>query len=45
MPGDFTPITLCGYTPVVLVVNLAKVAAKNASEFAALVEKAGVEAQ
>jgi tripartite-type tricarboxylate transporter receptor subunit TctC len=29
MPGDFTPIAVVGYTPVVLVVN-AKVPASNA---------------
>jgi tripartite-type tricarboxylate transporter receptor subunit TctC len=38
MPGDFTPIAICGYTPVVLVVNPAKVAAKNSAEFAALLK-------
>jgi tripartite-type tricarboxylate transporter receptor subunit TctC len=38
MPGDFTPIAVCGYTPVVLVVNPAKVPAKNAKEFAALLK-------
>ncbi|MBL8352320.1 MAG: tripartite tricarboxylate transporter substrate binding protein [Burkholderiaceae bacterium] len=34
MPGDFTPIAVCGYTPVVLVVN-PKVPAANAKEFVA----------
>ena len=34
MPGDFTPIAIMGYTPVVLVVN-PKVPAQNAKEFAA----------
>lgn len=34
MPGDFTPIAVVGYTPVVLVVN-PKVAATNAKELAA----------
>jgi tripartite-type tricarboxylate transporter receptor subunit TctC len=34
MPGDFTPIAVVGYTPVVLVVN-AKVPAANAREFIA----------
>lgn len=34
MPGDFTPIAVCGYTPVVLVVN-PKVPAANAKEFIA----------
>jgi tripartite-type tricarboxylate transporter receptor subunit TctC len=37
MPGDFTPIAVMGYTPVVLVVN-AKVPAKDAKEFAALLK-------
>jgi tripartite-type tricarboxylate transporter receptor subunit TctC len=37
MPGDFTPIAVVGYTPVVLVVN-AKVPAHNAKEFAALLK-------
>ena len=37
MPGDFTPIAVVGYTPVVLVVN-AKVPANNAREFAALLK-------
>jgi tripartite-type tricarboxylate transporter receptor subunit TctC len=35
MPGDFTPIAVVGYTPVVLVVN-PKVPAKDAKEFVAL---------
>ena len=34
MPGDFTPIAVCGYTPVVLVAN-PKVPATNAREFIA----------
>lgn len=34
MPGDFTPVAVCGYTPVVLVVN-PKVPATNAKEFIA----------
>jgi tripartite-type tricarboxylate transporter receptor subunit TctC len=34
MPGDFTPVAVCGYTPVVLVVN-PKVPAANAKEFIA----------
>lgn len=38
MPGDFTPIAVCGYTPVVLVVNPSKVAAKTSAEFAALLK-------
>jgi tripartite-type tricarboxylate transporter receptor subunit TctC len=38
MPGDFTLIAVCGYTPVVLVVNPAKVAAKNSAEFTALLK-------
>lgn len=37
MPGDFTPIAVMGYTPVVLVVN-AKVPAGNAKEFVALLK-------
>jgi tripartite-type tricarboxylate transporter receptor subunit TctC len=38
MPGDFTPIAVCGYTPVVLVVN-PKVPATNAKEFVALLKE------
>ena len=38
MPGDFTPIAVMGYTPVVLVVN-AKVPASNAKEFVALLKE------
>lgn len=37
MPGDFTPIAVVGYTPVLLVVN-AKVPASNAKEFTALLK-------
>ena len=37
MPGDFTPIAIIGYTPVVLVVN-PKVPASNAKEFIALLK-------
>jgi tripartite-type tricarboxylate transporter receptor subunit TctC len=37
MPGDFTPVAVCGYTPVVLVTN-AKVPAANAKEFIALLK-------
>ena len=37
MPGDFTPIAVVGYTPVVLVVN-AKVPANNSKEFIALLK-------
>ena len=37
MPGDFTPISVVGYTPVVLVVN-PKVPAKDAKEFVALLK-------
>ena len=37
MPGDFTPIAVVGYTPVLLVVN-AKVPASNAKEFIALLK-------
>ena len=38
MPGDFTPIAICGATPIVLVVNPAKVPAKDHKEFAALLK-------
>jgi len=38
MPGDFTPIAVIGATPIVLVVNAAKVAATNHKEFAALLK-------
>jgi len=38
MPGDFTPIAIIGATPIVLVVNPAKVAAKDHKEFAALLK-------
>ncbi|WP_077000793.1 tripartite tricarboxylate transporter substrate binding protein [Variovorax sp. KK3] len=38
MPGDFTPIALVGATPMVLVVNPAKVAATNSKEFIALLK-------
>jgi tripartite-type tricarboxylate transporter receptor subunit TctC len=38
MPGDFTPIAVIGATPIVLVVNPAKVAATNHKEFAALLK-------
>lgn len=37
MPGDFTPIAVVGYTPIVLVAN-PKVAATNAREFVALLK-------
>jgi tripartite-type tricarboxylate transporter receptor subunit TctC len=37
MPGDFTPIAVVGYTPIVLVVN-AKVPANNAKELIALLK-------
>jgi tripartite-type tricarboxylate transporter receptor subunit TctC len=36
MPGDFTPIAICGATPIVLVVNPNKVPAKDHQSFAAL---------
>jgi tripartite-type tricarboxylate transporter receptor subunit TctC len=42
MPGDFTPIAVVGYTPVVLVVN-AKVPANNSKEFIALLKSRGGE--
>jgi tripartite-type tricarboxylate transporter receptor subunit TctC len=38
MPGDFTPIAIVGATPIVLVVNPNKVAAKDHKEFAALLK-------
>ena len=37
MPSDFTPIAICGYTPMVLVVN-PKVAATNSKELVALLK-------
>ncbi|HXD42726.1 MAG TPA: tripartite tricarboxylate transporter substrate-binding protein [Ramlibacter sp.] len=43
MPGDFTPIAVVGATPMVLVVNPAKVPATNSREFIALLKsKPGV---
>ncbi|MEO5671666.1 MAG: tripartite tricarboxylate transporter substrate-binding protein [Ramlibacter sp.] len=38
MPGDFTPIAVVGATPMVLVVNPAKVSATNSKEFIALLK-------
>ena len=38
MPGDFTPIAIVGATPMVLVVNPAKVPASNSKEFIALLK-------
>ena len=38
MPGDFTPIAVIGATPMVLVVNPAKVPAANHKEFLALLK-------
>ncbi|QJW84826.1 tripartite tricarboxylate transporter substrate binding protein [Ramlibacter terrae] len=38
MPGDFTPIAVVGSTPMVLVVNPAKVGATNSREFIALLK-------
>jgi tripartite-type tricarboxylate transporter receptor subunit TctC len=38
MPGDFTPIAIVGATPMVLVVNPAKVPATNSQEFIALLK-------
>jgi tripartite-type tricarboxylate transporter receptor subunit TctC len=38
MPGDFTPIAVVGATPMVLVVNPAKVPATNSKEFIALLK-------
>lgn len=42
MPGDFTPIAVIGYTPIVLVTN-AKVAARDAKELVALLKAEGGE--
>jgi tripartite-type tricarboxylate transporter receptor subunit TctC len=42
--SDFTPIAVCGYTPVVLVVNPAKVPASNSREFSAWLKSKGGEA-
>jgi tripartite-type tricarboxylate transporter receptor subunit TctC len=38
MPGDFTPIAVVGATPMVLVVNPARVPARNSREFIALLK-------
>jgi tripartite-type tricarboxylate transporter receptor subunit TctC len=38
MPGDFTPIAIIGFTPMVLVANPAKMPAKDAKEFFALLK-------
>jgi len=38
MPGDFTPIAIVGSTPMVMVVNPAKVPATNSREFIALLK-------
>lgn len=38
MPGDFTPIAVVGSTPMVVVVNPAKVSATNSKEFIALLK-------
>jgi len=38
MPGDFTPIAIIGATPMVLVVNPARVPATNSKEFIALLK-------
>jgi tripartite-type tricarboxylate transporter receptor subunit TctC len=38
MPGDFTPIAICGFTPIVVVTNPGKVPAKDSKEFAALLK-------
>jgi tripartite-type tricarboxylate transporter receptor subunit TctC len=43
MPGDFTPIAIVGSTPVVLVVNPAKVAATNSKDFIAALKAKGGE--
>ena len=42
MPGDFTPIAVVGYTPIVLVVN-AKLPAANSKELIALLKAKGGE--
>jgi tripartite-type tricarboxylate transporter receptor subunit TctC len=42
MPGDFTPVAICGFTPIVLVVN-PKVPAQNAKEFVAHLKAKGGE--
>jgi tripartite-type tricarboxylate transporter receptor subunit TctC len=42
--NDFTPIAVCGYTPVVLVVNPAKVPASNSREFSAWLKSRNGEA-
>jgi tripartite-type tricarboxylate transporter receptor subunit TctC len=41
IPGDFTPIAVVGSTPMVLVVNPAKIAAANHKEFVALMKDKG----
>jgi tripartite-type tricarboxylate transporter receptor subunit TctC len=38
MPGDFTPIAVIGATPMVLVVNPARIPATNSKEFVALLK-------
>jgi tripartite-type tricarboxylate transporter receptor subunit TctC len=38
MPGDFTPIAIIGFTPMVLVANPAKMPARDAKEFFALLK-------
>jgi tripartite-type tricarboxylate transporter receptor subunit TctC len=38
LPGDFTPIAIVGATPIVVVVNPNKVAARDSKEFAALLK-------
>jgi len=38
MPGDFTPIAVVGFTPMVLVVNPAKVPATGSKDFVALLK-------
>ena len=38
MPGDFTPIAIVGSTPIILVVNPAKVSAKDSKEFVAMLK-------
>jgi len=42
MPGDFTAVAICGFTPIVLVVN-PKVPAQNSKEFVAYLKAKGGE--
>lgn len=38
VPGDFSPICICGFTPIVLVVNPSKVPARDSKELVALLK-------